>query len=456
MLEQYLGEDPFRDGIRRYMRDHQFANADTPDLWDALEEETGEPVRQIMSSWIYQGGYPQILAERGDDGSMTVRQQRMRLVGGAETDNQAWSIPLRYRRITAGAEPAPVDRVLLNEDTVVLPDTAEGAVVLNATGASFVRIAYQADDLDALAGQAIDTLSPVERYALIDDTWAAVQADQSGAPAFLNLLEAMTGESDRSVWRRIISGFSQIRHLVDGEALENLEEVVHDALAPALAGLGLTPSTTDTDEQRELRADLVRALGVVANDPEIQEEAKRAVAAGLRDPELVDSSLLAAAIDVVAAVGDEADFDDFVAAWKSASTPQEELRFLGALTDFDDETLIDRLHEMILDNSIRTQNSPFLLRRALLNRNHGRHTWKFIVSNWATLVDMFASSHIVRMTEGIVSLDTPADEAMAAAFFAEHAVPSGEQTLEQILEKQRVAVALRQRESERLSRFLAS
>ena len=64
MLEQYLGVDRFRAGIRRYMRKHQFDNADTPDLWDALEEETGEPVREIMDSWIYQGGYPQILASR--------------------------------------------------------------------------------------------------------------------------------------------------------------------------------------------------------------------------------------------------------------------------------------------------------------------------------------------------------------------------------------------------------
>jgi puromycin-sensitive aminopeptidase len=454
MLEQYLGEDRFREGIRRYMRKHQFANADTPDLWDALEQETGEPVRQIMDSWIYQGGHPQILAQRSKDDTMIVSQQRMRLVGGADTPEQTWSIPLRFRRITGADTPEPVERVLLEESPMTLPGTADHAVVLNATGSSFVRVAYQPRDLDALADRAIDTLTPVERYALIDDTWASVLAGQSTTPAFLNLLEAMTGESDRSVWRRIIGGFSQLRRLVEGEALENLEELVHDALAPVLAGLGLSPSASDDDEQRQLRSDLVRALGVIANDPEIQEESKRALAAGLRDPELVDSSLLSAAIDVVAARGDEADFDDFVAAWKSASTPQEELRFLGALCDFDDEALIGRLHNMVLDNSIRTQNSPFLLSRALRNRNQGRHTWRFIVANWDELVSMFASSHIVRMAQGIISLDNPDDEKAVAEFFATNPVPSGERTLQQILEQQRVAVALRQRESELLTRFL--
>ncbi len=462
MLEQYLGEDRFRDGIRRYMRQHQFDNADTTDLWDALEEETGEPVRQIMDSWIYQGGFPQILAARNADGTLTLSQRRMTFAGADAADEQTWSIPLRYRFLPADGDPSadtpPTQRVLLGDTPVTLPGSAgAGArlpVVVNATGSSFVRVAYEPDDLDTLAGLAIEHLSPVERYALIDDAWAAVLGGQATTTSFLTLLEAMTGESDRSVWRRIISGFEKLSRLVDGEALERLEEIVHDAMAPALAGLGLTPADDDTDERRQLRADLVRALGIVANDPEIQEEAKRATAAGLRDPELVDSSLLAAAIDVTAATGDEADFDDFVVAWKGASTPQEELRYLGALTDFDHAELIKRVHTMILDGSIRTQNSPFLLRRALINRGQGRLTWAFIAENWSALVDLFASSHVVRIMEGIVALDTDADQRMVSAFFAEHDVPSGEQTLQQLLEQQRVAVALRNREAEGFRRFL--
>ena len=36
MLEQYLGPDVFRDGVRDYLRTHRFGNADTGDLWAAL------------------------------------------------------------------------------------------------------------------------------------------------------------------------------------------------------------------------------------------------------------------------------------------------------------------------------------------------------------------------------------------------------------------------------------
>ena len=63
MLEQWLGAERFRDGIRRYLGKHAYGNTETHDLWDALEEETGEPVRRVMDAWIFQPGYPAISVE---------------------------------------------------------------------------------------------------------------------------------------------------------------------------------------------------------------------------------------------------------------------------------------------------------------------------------------------------------------------------------------------------------
>src|SRR5580704_16433357 len=59
MLEQYLGRDRFRDGVRRYLKAHANSNTETTDLWDAIEQSAdGEPVRELMDTWIFQGGYP--------------------------------------------------------------------------------------------------------------------------------------------------------------------------------------------------------------------------------------------------------------------------------------------------------------------------------------------------------------------------------------------------------------
>ncbi|MCB0966999.1 MAG: hypothetical protein KDB37_09215, partial [Ilumatobacter sp.] len=57
MLEQYLGEEEFRDGVRHYLTTHSYDNTETSDLWDAIEHTSGEPVRRMMDSWIWQPGY---------------------------------------------------------------------------------------------------------------------------------------------------------------------------------------------------------------------------------------------------------------------------------------------------------------------------------------------------------------------------------------------------------------
>ena len=68
MLEQYLGAEAFRDGIRLYLRRHQYANAETTDLWDAIEDSTHQPVRALMDTWIFQAGYPVIQVEKRPGG----------------------------------------------------------------------------------------------------------------------------------------------------------------------------------------------------------------------------------------------------------------------------------------------------------------------------------------------------------------------------------------------------
>ena len=70
MLEQHIGPDVFRDGVRTYLKEHEYANTVTTDLWDALETASGAPVRDVMNSFILQGGHPLVSLHDG-----TLRQE---------------------------------------------------------------------------------------------------------------------------------------------------------------------------------------------------------------------------------------------------------------------------------------------------------------------------------------------------------------------------------------------
>ncbi|MGH9273286.1 MAG: M1 family aminopeptidase, partial [Acidimicrobiales bacterium] len=205
MLEQYLGEDRFRAGIRKYMATHRFGNTETTDLWDAIEEASGDPVRRIMDSWIFQGGHPIVSVSASDDGRVLhLSQERFSYLPDPDGDATRWVVPLQLRYGTeSGAVVATT--ALLEGDTLEVPlDEPVTWVVANADGHGFYRVRWSGPLREALASYAQTGLSDVERYSLVDDTWASVLAGTTAAAAFLTLAEGFAGERDVSVWRRLL------------------------------------------------------------------------------------------------------------------------------------------------------------------------------------------------------------------------------------------------------------
>ena len=112
MLEQYLGAEAFRDGIRLYLRRHAYANAETTDLWDALEESTKEPVRALMDTWIFQAGYPLISVEKGPRG-LRLNQQMFRYLQDGSDQERKWHVPIFLR---AGTKTGVIEKTILLAD----------------------------------------------------------------------------------------------------------------------------------------------------------------------------------------------------------------------------------------------------------------------------------------------------------------------------------------------------
>ncbi|MDY7102063.1 MAG: M1 family metallopeptidase [Actinomycetota bacterium] len=454
MLEQYLGEDRFRDGIRRYLTTHSHDVAETTDLWDAIEAETGEPTRQIMDTWIFQGGFPLVSASIGADGTtLTLQQQRFRYRAGEGDGDARWAVPTL---VTVGRDGHDeTERVLLDEASAVvtLADRPD-FVHVNAGGHGFYRVGY--DDLlrTRVLARAHDHLSPVERYGLVDDTVSAVIAGAAPASTIIDLVRAFGDEDDLSVWQRIASGLDYLESLLDDADLDSYRATVRDLVGPALDVVGWEPSDGEDDRRRELRATLFRTLGTTGADPAVRTRAEELLRRHLAEPGSVDAALAAALVPVVAANGDADDFATFTKQSNEAPTPQEQRRFLYALAEFDDDGLIDTVLDRCRTGEIRTQDSPFVIMRALGNRGQGERVWAFVKANWDELLERFPTNSISRMVGGVRSLNTPELVADTQAFFADHPVPQGAKTVEQHLEKQAVNSDVRGREGAALAEYL--
>jgi puromycin-sensitive aminopeptidase len=446
MLEQHLGADRFREGVSHYLRTNAYGNTETSDLWDAIEATSGEPVRRIMDSWIWQRGFPLVSASLdGDD--LVLHQQRFSF--DVESSSPTiWAVPVGVR-IGGG-----IERVLLDSEATRVPLAGvTGAVVVNAGGHGFFRVSYDAALRSRLTGESLSSLETLERYNLVDDAWSAVVAGRLTAVEVLEFLEGFGGERELAVWQAIVTALRGLGRLLDDDEYPAFQHRVARLVAPAVADLG-DPVEGEADLVSKLRGLLTGVLAVLGGDQATQQRCRALYDTAEADPTAVDPELVAAATSVMAATGGLEEFDRLLEAFRTAATPQDQLRHLFALAEFDDPALIDRACELAFSDEVRTQNAPFLLRMCIANRRHGPRAWTFVRRRWEEAVTRFPSNTIVRMVDSVKLHNRPTEVADVQGFFAEHQIEQAAKTLEQILERQRVNAALRAREGDALAAAL--
>ena len=92
-----------------------------------------------------------------------------------------------------------------------------------------------------------------------------------------------------------------------------------------------------------------------------------------------------------------------------------------------------------------------LLGRCIAHRDHGARAWRFVREHWDQLNARFPSNLMIRIVEPVPRLTRPDEQADVSAFLAEHPLPQAAKRVEQVLERQGVNVAMRQREEPALA-----
>jgi len=384
---------------------------------------------------------------------LRLRQERFRFglddEPGAD-DDALWAIPIRLTYSGRGTRRA--ERILLStrEHDLELPVDVDWAHI-DAGGSGFYRTRYVGELRRALTAH-LSELEPLERYNIVDNEFASTLAGSTTAAEFCEVARGFGDDTELAVWQRLASAFSALDRIIDDPGRPRLQATVRAIVAPALHRMGWSPSPGESDIDRQRRACLFELLGTTGADDDARTRARAIHDEYVAAPGSVDPEMVSAALAVIADSGTPAEFREFVARWRSAENPQEELRYLYSLPRFHDDECFEELLDLSL-SEVRTQNAPFLLGRALSNRTHGRVAWEFVRKNWPTLLERLPSSTITRMAEGVKWLVDIAPD--VEGFFAEHPVPQGTKTLAQHLERLKVNAAFRDRDHAALARALS-
>jgi puromycin-sensitive aminopeptidase len=445
MLEQYLGPETFRKGISHYLGTHAYTNTDTGDLWDAIEAVSGEPVRAIMDSWIFQGGYPLVSVEAGDDDNAIRLEQRRFLYDARDAEGrEQWSVPVNLRASIGGE--VQHQRLLLDgRSESITFDGPVDWVVVNDGAWGFYRSRYSPDLMARLRTAGLATVcDPLERMSLMVDTWAAVVAGQASLEEWVQAVDALGTEDDPDVWAAVVSGVSFLDRIAGDGERDAVAAFVRRIAEPTWDRLGWDPPVGESRRLGITRGRVLSAVGAIGRDPVLCQETQArferydtdAAQPGLA-PDLVTP-----AAHVAAACGGEAAWQLILDRYRAGRTPQDKVRYLDALASTSDPALLARTLDLALGEEVRSQDGGFLVAGVMSNRAGGRLAWEWLERRWPEVQARIPAGLVARIFESITSLVEPELAARVHRFLDTHEIPQAGPRLDQLAERMDINVAL--------------
>jgi aminopeptidase N len=389
-LENYLGPDRFRDGIRAYLAAHAYGNATTADLWQALAAASGEPVAAIASSYTEQGGVPLIrVVASCTDGKQHLHLTQERFtVHDPDAARRQWEIPVVYGPVGGEAK-----RLLLaDKETDIDADPCGTPIKLNPDGVGYYRVQYDHDTWRALIGH-FASLSPGDKVNLIADATALAGTGRMAPDDFLDAIEAVRPGDARAVWQAVERALGRLEYLSRGRPSHDVVSAyARGLLHPASAALGWDPAPNEDADRMMLRADLLWSLGDW-DDPDIRAEVARRFTVFRQDRASLLPDLRPAVLHLTGRNADRTTWDAIHEMARAATATEDRVRFYYALASAADPSLARDTLAITLGDELPSNLGVSLINWVASTGQHPEIAWKFIKDNFAILAGRFGPTY---------------------------------------------------------------
>ncbi|KAL2759772.1 hypothetical protein ACRALDRAFT_2095279 [Sodiomyces alcalophilus JCM 7366] len=467
MLANHLGVDTFLKGVSNYLKKHEYGNAKTEALWDALSEASGQDVHKLMGPWIKKIGHP-VLTVTEEPGQIAVKQSRFLSTGDVkpEDDQTTWWIPLELegKKGTQGITSLGLEK---KED--IIRDIDNEFYKLNSGASGFYRVNYPPERLLKL-GKQLDRLSPEDKIATIGSAADLAFSGYGTTAALLSFVQGFNKEDNFLVWSQVLDSIALIKSIFgDDEVIKTgLEAFILKLIDEAVAKVGWEPTEGESYLTGLLRKRLILTAGVNGH-PGVTEEALKRWSAWVESPESnplppnLRTPIFRVAVknDPVKAV------EVLKKEWFTTPAIDGKEVCLNAIGAARDEALVQSTILPFLFNQSppapASESVPssdmHVLGASLAANSAGRDLqWRYLKENWdanvvklgnAVVVDRFVNMTLSKFSDTSIIDDID-------AFFKEKDTSAFNRTLETVKDKIRGRAAYRQRDAAPLKEWLVA
>lgn len=446
MLQAYLGQETFREGLRQYLKTHAYGNARTADLWKALADVSGKPVESFMATWTEKTGFPYLSVEQ-DDSATTIRQQRY-LSSGQEPDEQTvWPVPLLTNQ---------QDAVIDTKEKTFTPALA---LPLNHNRRGFYFTHYDQASLRRI-GKMIDDhqLNELDRLGVLHETAQLSMSGQTDSVEALELMAANHTEESARVWQ-VMSGFlGDIRRVFDDKTTKKqLRGFVTELIGEHTDMISFIPEK-DEDHNRTLLRPTLLGLALFARMQPFYDDALSMTDKYLQDTKhTIHADVKGAVLNTAARQGGMELYQKFLRRYKETESVQEKMKLAAALCSFHNQEALEQSRELLKTDDVRNQDVYFWIAYLFSNPFGKHHTWQWLKDNWDWLSKTFSSDIATFAYLPKFAASSFSDEDFAQEYldFFERAHTKGiDRQVEQGLETIRWQARWKQRDQKKLNDWL--
>lgn len=386
MIEDYIGEESFRKGVNAYLKSFIYKNAVAEDLWTTLEKHSGQPVKDILISWIIKPGFPLLKASKKDS---AVHLTQQRFTAAKNGKSEIWPVPLTW--ISAGQ----TQERLFNVPDCVIP-ASDNLIKFNEQQTGFYRVLYDNQMFNDLK-RAIKSkaLHKYDRWGILNDFWACVFAGYANLSDLLEIMSWYDSEDQVFVLRELASQCSEISQLL--LLNDNGQKLFHkyrSSFSSALDKLGWESKNQEDPHVKQLRAIAINFL-IRAGDNEVKQKALSLALSYLENGPL-DPDIRNACLSAVSTEGTRSFFDLLKRTYERKNNIEEKIALLSTLAEFTDSSLLREYLDYAMTSAVRRQDLRTVFSRVGHNPICPQHIFQWVKNHWPVLSEL-RKSHFVYM-----------------------------------------------------------
>jgi len=419
-IKDFIGDDSFIKGLRRYLSTYKYDCSSSKDLWTSFDNITEKPVSRIMKSWIEQKGFPLITVERQGN-RITLTQKRFTFLPN-ESD-QKWIVPITVRIFYRDGK-SMVMRTLLQDRQASLDIGNDAAAYkVNDGQTGFYRVKYCNRDALLELGERVfeKKLSAEDRWGLQNDLYASVRSCDVSIDDYLEFLSNYTDEDEFLPITGISNNLFHAYSVMEGEKRARIASLGKSFFEGVLSKIGYDPVKQENHTTSILR-DQILLHAVLYGSKEAGAYATDKFKL-LMNGQTVHPDIMKSIMQTGALCSGEDAYELFTARLASSDSEHERMNILTAFGWFSESHLIEKAGEYIL-KKVPPRNKFVSIVAMASNPNSTAYLWDWFVQHTCEL-EKLHPLHYERVIEGIVPLCGLGKEEDVKEFFENYLIQHG-------------------------------